>query len=303
MRSVSTGTPARASATRSVVVGSDLSEASDRLIREASRLARHSGSALHVISAYPPPAARFGSQTEESLPEAVMTEVRQALPAQLRRVLPLENRVESQEVRFGSPAAVILDRAAEIDADVIILGPHRGRDVHAHFLGTTADEVLRHATTPCLAMRGPLTLPIRRIGVASDFSAVGEAAFARAFDWAARFGARAGRSGEHPVSVCAVHVLDPADRARAAERRARLADVVERAAERKPDSGARTSCEVLADPDVSGALVRWADRACLDLFVIGTHGKSGWQRGNLGSISSALARRAPCPVLLVPAPR
>ena len=37
----------------------------------------------------------------------------------------------------------------------------------------------------------------------------------------------------------------------------------------------------------------------IDLVVIGTHGRTGWRRGMLGSVAEAVTRRAPCPVLTV----
>ncbi|MEM1116391.1 MAG: universal stress protein, partial [Bacteroidota bacterium] len=36
-----------------------------------------------------------------------------------------------------------------------------------------------------------------------------------------------------------------------------------------------------------------------DLIVMGTHGRTGWRRGLLGSVAEAVTRRAPCPVLTV----
>jgi len=38
-----------------------------------------------------------------------------------------------------------------------------------------------------------------------------------------------------------------------------------------------------------------------DLVIIASHGEGGWKRALLGSVSEAVARRAPCPVWVVPA--
>ncbi|MEO0559770.1 MAG: universal stress protein [Bacteroidota bacterium] len=37
----------------------------------------------------------------------------------------------------------------------------------------------------------------------------------------------------------------------------------------------------------------------IDLVVMGTHGRTGWRRGVLGSVTEAVTRRSPCPVLTV----
>jgi nucleotide-binding universal stress UspA family protein len=48
-------------------------------------------------------------------------------------------------------------------------------------------------------------------------------------------------------------------------------------------------------------LVAYARRAGIDLIVMGTHGRTGVSRALLGSVAEAVVRRAPCPVLTVPA--
>jgi nucleotide-binding universal stress UspA family protein len=46
-------------------------------------------------------------------------------------------------------------------------------------------------------------------------------------------------------------------------------------------------------------LVQFAMNLDIDQIVVGTHGHSADDGVYLGSVSSALAQRAPCPVLLV----
>lgn len=48
-------------------------------------------------------------------------------------------------------------------------------------------------------------------------------------------------------------------------------------------------------------VVRAAQDLHADLVVVGTHGRSGFQRWVLGSVAETVLRRAPCPVLTVPA--
>lgn len=47
----------------------------------------------------------------------------------------------------------------------------------------------------------------------------------------------------------------------------------------------------------------YAARYGIDLIVMGTHGRTGMSRAFLGSVAEAVVRRAPCRVLMVPAPR
>ena len=48
-------------------------------------------------------------------------------------------------------------------------------------------------------------------------------------------------------------------------------------------------------------LIEEANSGQYDLIVMGTHGRSGFKRLNLGSVAAKVARRARIPVLTVPA--
>jgi nucleotide-binding universal stress UspA family protein len=52
---------------------------------------------------------------------------------------------------------------------------------------------------------------------------------------------------------------------------------------------------------VPGEIIRFATDLRADLVVMGTHGRSGFERLMLGSVAEKVLRKAPCPVLTVPA--
>jgi nucleotide-binding universal stress UspA family protein len=47
-------------------------------------------------------------------------------------------------------------------------------------------------------------------------------------------------------------------------------------------------------------ILRYVDEAKSDLLVVGTHGRTGFERVVLGSVTEKVLRKAPCPVLTVP---
>jgi nucleotide-binding universal stress UspA family protein len=59
-------------------------------------------------------------------------------------------------------------------------------------------------------------------------------------------------------------------------------------------------CLVTDAPDVHREVLVHADRLPADLIVMGTHGRSGFQRLVLGSVTEKVLRKARCPVLTVP---
>jgi nucleotide-binding universal stress UspA family protein len=57
---------------------------------------------------------------------------------------------------------------------------------------------------------------------------------------------------------------------------------------------------VLLEGDAARQIVERAREGEADLVVMGTHGRSGFERWVLGSITEKVLRKAPCPVLTVP---
>ena len=55
-----------------------------------------------------------------------------------------------------------------------------------------------------------------------------------------------------------------------------------------------------AEGDAAKEIVRYADEWTADLLVIGTHGRSGFDRFALGSVAEKVLRKASCPVLTLP---
>lgn len=53
-------------------------------------------------------------------------------------------------VRSGNPAEVILETAAELGADVLVLGTHHRTGIARWVLGSVAEQVFRHAPCPVL---------------------------------------------------------------------------------------------------------------------------------------------------------
>lgn len=64
-------------------------------------------------------------------------------------------------------------------------------------------------------------------------------------------------------------------------------------------SSVPVECEI-AEGHASGAIVARASELSADLLVLGTHGRSGFERWVLGSVAEKVLRQARCPVLTVP---
>jgi nucleotide-binding universal stress UspA family protein len=82
------------------------------------------------------------------------------------------------------------------------------------------------------------------------------------------------------------------------EREALLASMRQfAAAETSPDT---RFDYILGEGGTTAQILNAADRLGSDLIVIGTHGRSGFERLMLGSVTEKVLRKAACPVLAVP---
>ena len=286
---------------RSILVATDLDNGSDAVVCSAAQLAARTGAELHLLHSLELPWHPSGD-VERRLIEAAEG----LLQDQVRRTMPEGVRPASQHVIIYIAHKAILDRAEEVSADLIVVGPHRGGAAGAHFLGTTADRVIRTADVPCLVVDEPLTERIRRVGVPLDFSDPSQGALEIALAWSLQVGGQAEAEGSATPEIRVMHVgwtveqIDNPDR----EERVLVPELerqVERA--RSQISGAEAldiGIEVLWGNNPAEETVRWVTRSGIDLLVMGTHGSTGLKRTLLGSVASSVARQNPCPVLLVP---
>lgn len=128
-----------------------------------------------------------------------------------------------------------------------------------------------------------MTLPIREILFATDFSDVAREAGSTAADLARHFGAR-------------LHVLYVVGPSRDPD----PASSVLGGAVDALGPGLRTVAVTVAG-SAAREIAAYASSHGIDLIVIGTHGRTGVSRALLGSVAEAVVRRATCRVLTVPA--
>jgi nucleotide-binding universal stress UspA family protein len=140
-------------------------------------------------------------------------------------------------------------------------------------------------------------MSVKNILVPTDFSETSEAALHYAAEMALTLGARLylihvpGRTGEH------FEANFPHGQFEAAARKGLSSFLTTEQIDRlRPEYAVRVG----VPPE---EIVRYAELCDADLIIMGTHGRSGIAHALLGSVAEQVVRVAPCPVLLVRAPR
>lgn len=207
-------------------------------------------------------------------------------------------RVRS-EIRVGQPDEVLRTVSTELDAELLVVGPHGGRPGIWRLLGGTAERVARHAPTSVLLARGLPSGPPQRVLLALSESEL----VAPMVAWAAYLVER------FHATVVAMHVTNPL----AAGALGIAAAEPER---RKAQEGLRRNAEAwlgkqvapiptkavalnVAFGDVALELLSAVQRFDADLLVIGRHGAARPGAPFLGSTAELTLRSGSGPVLLV----
>lgn len=207
--------------------------------------------------------------------------------------------VETRAFGGGSPAGVINDLAEKEEVETIVVGsPHRGA-IGRVVIGSVADGLLHGA--PCEVLVAPSGYakeergPFRTIAVAYDDTPEAKAALARA-----EAIARDCRATIVVYTVSAPVAVVPGAAGYTPAIPPEAGAIVTRTVKGVDERLAATGRALSGIP--GPAIVEACEEAGADLLVAGSRGYGPVARVLLGSVSTQLAHKAPCPVLVVPRP-
>jgi nucleotide-binding universal stress UspA family protein len=211
-----------------------------------------------------------------------------------------EVEVETRAFGGGSPAGVINDLAEREELETIVVGsPHRG-PIGRTLIGSVADGLLHGA--PCEVIAAPRGYaderhgPFRRIATAYDDTPEAKAALARAeaVALACRAEVVVYTVSAPPAVVPGAAVYTPAIPPEAGW-------IVTKTVKSVDERLAATGRALSGAP--GHALAEACEEDDVDLIVTGSRGYGPVMRVLLGSVSTQLLHKAPCPALVVPRPR
>ncbi|MGB8908440.1 MAG: universal stress protein [Candidatus Cybelea sp.] len=290
---------------KNFVVALDGSECALRALDLALMLAKGTSSKISVCSVADP-APAYGTGSPATIEEAVAQ-----IHAHAKSVVDqaLAKAIESGAtatgiVLDGEPVFEIVSYAKAIGADGIVAGTHGRSGLKRLFMGSVAEGVLRTASVPVFTVRAEARVATNaRILVPIDGSSCSLEALDLAVGLAAQLDAE--------VIVC--HVVDLARAATMSGGQAQLvagcleeleAEGMAIVAAAKNHALGRVSISAqTADGAPVAEIVRLAAAIEPAFIVIGSHGRSGFNRLVMGSVTEGLVRSAPVPVMVVPRER
>jgi nucleotide-binding universal stress UspA family protein len=194
----------------------------------------------------------------------------------------------------GAPHQQIVQLANQLEAAFIVLGASDGEGL----LGSTADRVIRKALCPVLAIRDEAAFPPRRAELPVDFSPISANALRQGIRLLAQLGVS-------PTETEALLVLAPFETAGSIhftrEQIQRFAvEELHRFLATHTSEERRPKLTRVRTGSPRETILSALQERHVDLAVLGTHGRSGFERLMIGSIAAGVLHGATCNLLIVP---
>jgi universal stress protein A len=135
-----------------ILVPIDFSHNSERALDYACDLASKLGSTVHLVHAIGSPPSALQTSLTEDIIENLMNEHREALD-KLVAARTTTTSFGASMVEVGDPRDTIVTAAKTVGADLIVMGTHGRRGLSRVMMGSVAEDVIRHAPCPVLAVR------------------------------------------------------------------------------------------------------------------------------------------------------
>jgi nucleotide-binding universal stress UspA family protein len=212
-----------------------------------------------------------------------------------RTLLPTDTPSIRTLCEVQHPTTFILDSAAAVKADLIVTGTHDHSRLTEMFVGSVSHRILLHATVPTLVVKGKAR-PVERVLMAVE----GREDASRLQTWLAS------HPFKNPVAITILSVV-PSLHLVAPHLKVGLEGWSEQS-KRQAEQVVNDTARALASPHFTVSTeVRLGDPITTvceagnshDLIVAGSHGRKGFDRFLLGSVSHGIVHLAGCSVLVV----
>jgi nucleotide-binding universal stress UspA family protein len=304
-----------------VLIGTSLTEASDEVVRTGLKVARAARARVVLAHAYSLQAAYGGAPfvPEVSMGEVMEAErqaLRQLMTSQADRIGLKAEELAGMLLEPGPAHQMIMEAARRKGADLIVVGATES-PVLSKLFGSTADRVVRKATCPVLVVRKEMPIPPARVLLPVDLSFLSAEAFREGLNVLATLSRETAPSQEtapgqektpsaslpeleafYVVTELDRHLFATEEAPSQAEEHSReeMRRFLDRHAADSPLKVAPRIASGYVEDEILLRIREWEPT----LVVVGTHGRSGFERFMLGSVATRVIRDGGANVLVVP---
>lgn len=275
---------------RLVLAGTSLGPESDAVVSAALHLARAGRGRVYLLHVLEPPPVPGGATGFLLTEPHLADRARSALREQLVRVGATAEDIAGFDAEVGAAGPTLHAAADRLNADVVVVAAAATAPLPLHSVGSTVRHLLREGGRPVLVVKGNPRIPPVRVLAPLDLS------LHAADSLRCGLALLTGVAGELPPEVVALYAIDERREEPPRHPREALVGFLE---EHAADYDGPIRSEVHRGDAVLETLAAGA-REQPDLVLLGTHGRSGWQRLRLGSVAEAIVGACPSSVLVVP---
>lgn len=141
---------------KKILVPVDFSDFSEKALESAAEIAELRGAKITVVHVMVEPQTSVPYEVYidwKKVREEIATDAVKLLDEMIEKA-GVKGEVERLTV-WGEPAGVVNDLAEKGDFDLIVMATHGRTGLSRLFLGSVAENVIRHAKCPVLVMRDP----------------------------------------------------------------------------------------------------------------------------------------------------
>jgi nucleotide-binding universal stress UspA family protein len=278
-----------------VLIPTDGSQRAEHAVGHGLALAHKYGATVHAL--YVVDSDELPSSLEE-LPEAsdLQSDLKSAGNEALTHIETqahaLGPKIET-EIRVGSPVSEILTYTNEIDADLLVMGPHRQSRLERFLRKSVVEAVIRETSVPVLSVQSDnvsRTADYQKVLLATDGRVGANRATMYALDIASTYDATL-----HALTVLEQRLL------RSSSLRSYLENEADRTLRRVTKAAAQQNISVVTaqrEGVPHEEIVTYAERYGMELVVMGSSNRPSIDLLFMGSVATNTFRSIQCPLLI-----
>jgi nucleotide-binding universal stress UspA family protein len=298
---------------RSLIVPLDGSPFAEHALPLALSIARRTGAALQLVHAHMPfVQVETGMAYDATLDLHLRDQEKSYLEGAANRVRAAAPVAVSVAMRDAPIGEAIAERAADANADLIVMTTHGHGPLSRVWLGSVADDLVRHAPVPVLLVRPQEKAvdlahdcSVGHVLIALDGTPQAEAALDPALElgrlWQADY--TVVRVVQPPLFAGhdpTVPVQPPTGQPIADRLRAEATRYIDGVAARLGGQGVQVQPRVVLDRQPAGGILAQGGDRPGTVIALATRGRGGLARALMGSVADKVIRGATTPVLVVP---
>lgn len=265
----------------------------------ALRIASAHGATLHVLHVVD--TGRDDVATDQGERVEALTEDGWEIVDEVVRRAKAENVSVVSEVLQGDPHGTVVGYGNRSDVDCIVMPTYGRRGVQRFLVGSVTERVINTASVPVVTVPPdpdrdrPHAYPPERVLVPTDGSRGAELALQHGIGVAKATGAEL-----HLLHVVETGALDGEWVERHESKLSERGDAILAAATGAArEASVETVTGTVERGDPSKVIREYVDGNGVDLAVLGTHGRTDFNRYVMGGVSAKLVRTSPIPVMWV----